>query len=291
MAVRLLIFFGVVAALIVAALPLISMDTPASAAPNLCFGVTDLMLTKTVSDATPDVDDDVVFTIVVVNHGPTYAAGGVSVKDQLPAGFQYVSHTVTRGAYDPATGIWVMQKNVNMGTAVILKITAKVVSISITGVASTAEIITAVQHDPDSTPNNHVPTEDDQSDGVTSFAGGGAVVQGGSFTPVITDSPTPVPTCTPSPTPPPTPCTPTPTPITPTPIVGGVTATTRPTRTPRQLNPHALGLTPTPTKTPASGVLGVGCITPSPTMSPTPTPLITPIVGGTTARPTRTPKP
>ena len=64
----------------------------------------DLSLTKTVDVPTPDVGNDVVFTITVSNAGPSTATG-VVVTDQLPSGFTYVADN-SGGSYNPATGAW-----------------------------------------------------------------------------------------------------------------------------------------------------------------------------------------
>ncbi len=117
--------------------------------------VIDLELEKSVNNQTPNVGDAVTFTVTVVNRGPSTATG-VIVTDQLPSGYNYVSHA--GGAYNPANGEW------NIGTlalnqTVTLTITA---TVNATGVyLNLAEVTDANEDDIDSTPDNGVDTDGD----------------------------------------------------------------------------------------------------------------------------------
>ncbi|MCH5377599.1 MAG: DUF11 domain-containing protein, partial [Planctomycetes bacterium] len=119
----------------------------------------DLSLTKSASNTTPSVNENVTFTITVTNAGPSTATG-VSVSDSLPIGLAFVSSTATRGNYNNTTGIWNIG-NVGVGESVTMQLVARVGEAG--NVSNTAQIASADQKDPDSTPGNNVTTEDDQS--------------------------------------------------------------------------------------------------------------------------------
>jgi uncharacterized repeat protein (TIGR01451 family)/fimbrial isopeptide formation D2 family protein len=119
----------------------------------------DLSLTKTVNDPTPDKGSQVSFGVTIVNNGPD-AASGVHVGDLLPAGLTYVSSAPGVGTYDPITGDWNIGDMAN-GDVETLTVTVTVdVQDPIT---NTAQVTASLEYDPDSTPNNNDPTEDDQS--------------------------------------------------------------------------------------------------------------------------------
>jgi len=121
--------------------------------------VVDLSLTKTVSNATPNVGNNVTFTITTNNAGPD-AATNVTVADTLPAGTTFVSSTPSQGSYNNGTGVWTVGTIANGGNAT-LQIVASVDSIGTK--TNTAQVSAADQADSDSTPNNSVATEDDQA--------------------------------------------------------------------------------------------------------------------------------
>ena len=117
----------------------------------------DLELSKSVNNMSPNVDEEMLFTVVVSNKGPNNATN-VVVRDILPDGVEFVQSTVTSGSYDPTSGVWTIPTVVN-GSAQSLQIKAVVTSKG--PVTNVAEIIASDQFDPDSSPNNQVPTEDD----------------------------------------------------------------------------------------------------------------------------------
>ena len=118
----------------------------------------DLSLTKTVDDQTPDVGANVVFTVSVANAGPSDATG-VTVEDDLPSGYSYVSHS--GGSYDSGTGVW-SAGAISATETVELIITA---TVQATGnYTNVAQVTAADQADPDSTPANDTgnQSEDDE---------------------------------------------------------------------------------------------------------------------------------
>ena len=98
----------------------------------------DLALTKTVSDPTPNVGDQVTFTVTLTNNGPDTATG-VQVTDLLPAGLTFVSSTASQGSYDSVTGIWTVG-TVAVATPQTLTLTATVVSpVALTNTATISD--------------------------------------------------------------------------------------------------------------------------------------------------------
>jgi len=116
----------------------------------------DLSLTKDMSPTTAIVGDAITFTVTVTNDGPDDATG-VEVTDQLPTSYTYVSDD-SGGTYDAATGLWTIG-NIAAGASVVLTIET---TLNDFDNANVAEITASDQPDPDSTPGNDDPTEDDQ---------------------------------------------------------------------------------------------------------------------------------
>jgi uncharacterized repeat protein (TIGR01451 family)/gliding motility-associated-like protein len=117
----------------------------------------DLSLTKTVDNSSPNVGDTVVFTITVSNDGPSDVTG-VEVVDLLPDGYTYVSDDAN-GGYDANTGLWNVGSIANGGNA-SLSLTA---AVNVGGnYLNVAEVSASDNSDGDSTPGNGDPTEDDQ---------------------------------------------------------------------------------------------------------------------------------
>jgi uncharacterized repeat protein (TIGR01451 family) len=118
----------------------------------------DLMLSKSVSDATPNVGDTVTFTVGLANQGPD-AATNVTIQDLLPAGLAFVSANPSQGTYNNATGAWVVGTVAPMAPQTLV-IQARVVGS--TPQTNSAEVSHSDQFDPDTTDNSASATETPQ---------------------------------------------------------------------------------------------------------------------------------
>ena len=138
---------------------------------NLYFNSADLSLSNTASTSTPAVGANFTYTLTVTNSGPS-SASGVVVFDSLPAGVSYVSDNGS-GAYNSATGLWTIPGSIASGSSKSLQITATAATSGT--YVDTAEIFSANNADPDSTPNNSgsSPGEDDTAFAIITAGGGG----------------------------------------------------------------------------------------------------------------------
>lgn len=121
----------------------------------------DLSLTKTASDNTPTVGDVITFTLQIDNDGPDTATG-VAVEDMLPTGFGNVSNITPPGSFLAGVISWTDLTVTTSG----LTLTYDVTVLPPTGASgeyvNVAQITASDTFDPDSTPGNDDPTEDDQ---------------------------------------------------------------------------------------------------------------------------------
>ena len=95
--------------------------------------------------------------MTVANAGPN-GAGQVKVGGSLPSG-SFVPAMPSQGTYESATGQWTVG-SIAAGAAATLRVTGKAVRGTTT---VTAELTQSDTPDPDSTPLNGIPTEDDQA--------------------------------------------------------------------------------------------------------------------------------
>lgn len=85
----------------------------------------DISVTKTVDDSTPDNGQNVTFTLTVVNNGPAVSSV-TTVTDLLPSGLEYVSDN-SEGTYATSTGVWTigsMQVNATNTIQIVATVTA-----------------------------------------------------------------------------------------------------------------------------------------------------------------------
>src|SRR5262249_54038449 len=109
----------------------------------------DLVLGKSVSNATPNVGSNVTFTLNLSNSGPSVASN-VVVKDLLPTGYALVTATPSQGSYDSGSGVWTVGTLANGGSAT-LTLTATVLA---SGNYLNSASASASTPDPNSANNN-----------------------------------------------------------------------------------------------------------------------------------------
>ncbi|PIF70467.1 gliding motility-associated C-terminal domain-containing protein [Flavobacterium sp. 2] len=121
----------------------------------------DIALTKTVSNSTPFVGDQVDFIITITNFGPDNATG-VSANDVLPIGYTFVSAN-NGGVLSGNTITWPVS-SVAVGMPILLKYSVKINASTgaVDEYKNVAQIISSDNFDPNSTPNNNDPSENDQ---------------------------------------------------------------------------------------------------------------------------------
>ena len=120
---------------------------------------TDLSLTKTASDNTPDVDDEVDYTLTAHNAGPNDATG-VTIQDSLPAGLDFLDATPgcdnTNGTV--ICDIGALASGDSASVTIKTRTTAAIAGSAIGNLAS----VTGDEFDPDTTNNQASTTVDVQ---------------------------------------------------------------------------------------------------------------------------------
>ena len=120
----------------------------------------DLSLTKTVSNATPNLNDEIVYTLTVSNLGP-HTATNVEIQDVLPAGLSFVSSTTLTNNNGTLVGTI---PSIAKDGKVEFTFRAKVTSGG--RITNAAQITKSDVKDPDSTPNNGTDKNEDDDDSV-----------------------------------------------------------------------------------------------------------------------------
>nr|WP_144213923.1 gliding motility-associated C-terminal domain-containing protein [Flavobacterium panacis] len=105
----------------------------------------DLTITHTVDNPTPNFGDKVTFTITVNNVGEGDFINTI-VSDLLPSGLELVSSSATSGTYDPTTQLWTIPR-LNAGQSVVLTIVAEVLPSGNYTVVATVETSTPLDVD------------------------------------------------------------------------------------------------------------------------------------------------
>ena len=110
-----------------------------SASATVTGQAADIALTKTVSNATPNLGSLVTFMVTAHNNGPSDATG-VQVTDVLPAGFAFASAVPSVGTYNSVTGIWNIGPLINGASATLaINATANTTSVTTNTASKTAE--------------------------------------------------------------------------------------------------------------------------------------------------------
>ncbi len=124
-------------------------------APMVIAQTADLALDVTANRPVAAPGDQIIFTLMVVNQGPSRATG-VSVRDQMPSGLTYVS--ANTGNYSPVRRRWDIG-HLEVDDTTSIQITAKLTDLG--DAVYLAEVMASDQSDIDSTPDNGVDTDGD----------------------------------------------------------------------------------------------------------------------------------
>jgi uncharacterized repeat protein (TIGR01451 family) len=118
--------------------------TNATANASVYVKAVDVVVNKTVNNATPNYRSNVTFTVTATNNGPDNATG-VVVNDLLPAGVSFVSATPSVGSYNSGTGVWTIG-NLASGSSASLQIIAQVM-VANTTITNTANLTAVNEYD------------------------------------------------------------------------------------------------------------------------------------------------
>ncbi|WP_429725827.1 gliding motility-associated C-terminal domain-containing protein [Aquimarina litoralis] len=112
----------------------------------------DLVISKTVSNPTPNEGEIITYTITVTNNGVAQSTGLI-VNDQLPAGVTYVNDVSSQGTYAPASGDWTIGV-LNNGDTATLDIQVEVDSGTSGDTINNVITVASDQNDPDTSNND-----------------------------------------------------------------------------------------------------------------------------------------
>lgn len=120
----------------------------------------DLSLSQSVNAPNPGLGSTVTFTVTLSNAGPNLA-NSITISNPAPAGLTGVTFTPSTGSYNSGTGVW-SPANLGSGGSATLTISGTVVTAGV-DITNNAQVTGSAKSDPDSTPNNNNPAEDDQT--------------------------------------------------------------------------------------------------------------------------------
>ena len=124
----------------------------------------DLSITKTVSDSSPNVGDRITFRITLINSGPDQATG-VAVRDVVPSGYGAITNISNGGATTGNNIDWT--DLIILPNSIPVELTLNVTVLPTGDYNNRAEIIASDSVDPDSDPNSSFGIEnDDLNDGI-----------------------------------------------------------------------------------------------------------------------------
>ena len=101
--------------------------------------VSNVTLTKTASNSSPNVGQQFSYTVTANNSGAA-AANNVTVTDNIPAGLTFNSYTASQGTYNSATGIWNVGTITSGANAVLTLYVTPTASVAGTTVINSATI-------------------------------------------------------------------------------------------------------------------------------------------------------
>jgi len=87
---------------------------------------TDLSVAKVVDTERPSIGETINFTITVTNNGDDDASN-IVIEEQLPDGYEYVSHVASEGSYDESSQLWTIAA-LAVGNTATLTLTVTVVN-------------------------------------------------------------------------------------------------------------------------------------------------------------------
>ena len=127
------------------------MVNPVSTTASIYVPSAALEIIKTVNNKTPKIDDTVLYTLIVQNHGPD-TANSVKVTDVVPTGgLKFIGvDSVNYGTYNPNTGVWTIgDLPANSVAKLVLRFT-----VTRSGTIENNAKVTSITYDP-----NMYPTE------------------------------------------------------------------------------------------------------------------------------------